>query len=731
MKNVTRQFSYEVEGEEQDSSSFSNRARDGAMKILRENRNTKVNLVLKCDMSRMSIVTGEEITRTVPFACKYVIVLEATDLGELYDTSKREILENIAKYSSNGSSWRVSSILKMDINVINYDPLRASSWIEPDKFIVAKKAIINMKNNDNECFKWCVTRALNMKKKNNERIDKELIEKSKEFHWEGIEFPVKLDQIEKFEKNNADISVSVFGFENKKFHPLKKLKYFDRKYHIDLLLISNETTSHYCLINNFSRLMTSSTSKNEHKKYFCRNCLQGYYSKEARAKHWTYCKEHSCVRVELPKEGSSVRFNHVERSMRVPFVVYADFESRIIPINTCSPNEKQSFTKQYQKHIPSSYCYNIKCFDETVYKGKLVTYTAMSETDDVAGKFVESIEKDIIDICESNRFPKKIAMSDEDKKKYNDAKDCLICKENLGNDKVRDHCLLSGKYRGAAHKDCNLKCQIPKFIPIVFHNLSGYDSHLFIKKLANTNLGDQRSISSGKLNCIPNNEEKYISFSKEIKVGEFIGKDGKTHEVKRELRFIDSFRFMGRSLKDLTDDLVKDLCNECSRLDAKTCKTDCQERKGNKCKCKASCKECANRRSKKGDEMCKNLNLIYSGEKRDLLLRKGVYPCDWVDSIDKFSETQLPPQESFYSKLCDEGISDEDYLHAQEMWKVFNCRTFRDYHNIYNVSDVLILADVFENFRNVCNENYGLDPAHYYTSPGLACVVFFSFSTNQ
>ena len=118
--------------------------------------------------------------------------------------------------------------------------------------------------------------------------------------------------------------------------------------------------------------------------------------------------------------------------------------------------------------------------------------------------------------------------------------------------------------------------------------------------------------------------------------------------------------------------------------------------------------------------MCKSLNLIYSGEKRDLLLRKGVYPYDWVDSIDKFSETQLPPIEMFYSKLCDEGISDEDYLHAQKVWKVFNCQTFRDYHNIYNVSDVLILADVFENFRDVCNENYGIDPAHHYTAPGLA-----------
>ena len=208
VKNVTRQYSYEAEGNQQDASVFLDTVREGVMKILRENKNKKVNFVLTCDMSRMSIVTGEEITRTVPFACKYRIVLEATDLGELYNTSKGEILENIAKYSSNGSNWKVSSILKMDINVINYSPLSASSWIELSNPLKEKKAIINMQNNDNECFKWCVTRALNMKKNHPERIDKELIEKSKEFHWEGIEFPVKLDQIEKFEKNNADISVS-------------------------------------------------------------------------------------------------------------------------------------------------------------------------------------------------------------------------------------------------------------------------------------------------------------------------------------------------------------------------------------------------------------------------------------------------------------------------------------------------------------------------------------------
>ena len=344
-----------------------------------------------------------------------------------------------------------------------------------------------------------------------------------------------------------------------------------------------------------------------------------------------------------------------------------------------------------------------------------MTYTASSETDDVAGKFVEMLEKDIIEIYERTKFPKKMDMTDEDKKNYNDATKCHICKEILGNGKVRDHCHLTGKYRDAAHNKCNIKYQIPEFFPVIFHNLSGYDSHFFIKKLGYTN----KNTKSDELACIPNNEEKYTSFSKEIKVDEYI-KKGKTHEVKRKLRFIDSFRFMGSSLKDLTDNLVRDLCDECKTLDAKTCKKNCQDKKGDKCKCKRNCKECADRRSEKGDEMCKSLNLIYSGEKRHLLLRKGVYPYDWVDSIEKFSARQLPPQELFYSKLNDEGISNDDYSHAQKVCDEFQCKTFRDYHDLYHVSDVLILADVFENFRDVCIENYGIDPTHHYTAPGVA-----------
>ena len=102
------------------------------------------------------------------------------------------------------------------------------------------------------------------------------------------------------------------------------------------------------------------------------------------------------------------------------------------------------------------------------------------------------------------------------------------------------------------------------------------------------------------------------------------------------------------------------------------------------------------------------------------MLRKGVFPYDYFDGPSRMKETSLPPREDFYSKLNDEHISQEDYEHAQEVWKVFECETFERYHDVYLKSDVLLLADVFESFRDLCLENYSLDPAWYYTSPGLA-----------
>ena len=159
---------------------------------------------------------------------------------------------------------------------------------------------------------------------------------------------------------------------------------------------------------------------------------------------------------------------------------------------------------------------------------------------------MDTLQKNIKDIYKKFKFPKSMILTKYDKLAYDNSTLCHICNEKHGEDRVHYHCHLSGKFRGAAHEVCNLKYKVPKFFSVVFHNLSGYDSHLFIKTLGN---------SEGDIFYMPNNEENYISFTKQVIVDKFVNKDVRKVNVKRELRFIDSLRFLASSLDKLFSNL--------------------------------------------------------------------------------------------------------------------------------------------------------------------------------
>ena len=249
-------------------------------------------------------------------------------------------------------------------------------------------------------------------------------------------------------------------------------------------------------------------------------------------------------------------------------------------------------------------------------------------------------------------------------KRYEKASKCHICFKpfNSKDPKVRDHCHYTGHYRGPTHSLCNLRYRIPSHIPVVFHNLSGYDTHLFNKELGK---------HSNDIGVIAKNKEDYITFLLDIVVDKYIDKNGEEKDKKIELQFIDSFKFMSSRLDLLTSNLV--------------------------------------RRGRKlfGFE-------DYSEQQYNLLTRKGIYPYEYMSSWDHFEEAQLP---LFYSNLNMSNISKDDYQSAQKVWKEFGIHNIGDYHNLYLCTDVILLVNVF---RNTCLEHYKLDPAHFYTSPGLA-----------
>ena len=199
--------------------------------------------------------------------------------------------------------------------------------------------------------------------------------------------------------------------------------------------------------------------------------------------------------------------------------------------------------------------------------------------------------------------------------------------------------------------------------------MSGYDSHLLIRKI-----GTSKNFE-GCVKLIPQNKERYISFTKYVK------------DSKINFRFIDSFRFLPSSFDKLS-----------SYLDSHPIVKEEFKKDG------------------------------YTSEQIELLKRKGVYPYDFTSSFDSLKVKELPRIEDFYSHLNEEEITEADYLHAQRVWRDFNIQNLGEYCDLYLKQDVLLLANIFEDFRNNCMQAYGLDVAHYYTTPGYSWDAMLKFT---
>ena len=676
----------------------------------------KVMFEMQCQFHKMES-GAEKIFTDYHFNTKNNIVDASTNLTNFLSVSVERLIELIESLQGRGSGWIFDEVLHFDILTNVYKPLTGSSWVPLPKFLASKKAIINPKNSDRECFKWAVTEAVYPQKSNRDRITKTSKDNAKKFNWDGIKFPVKLSQISLFEKNNPGYVVNVLGYSGddgiypvriSKRYPLGATPSYTSIVHvgtatvINLMLLSGERNSvsgtegdgeeasnsgkshqHYTLIKNISRLVGMQTNKHNGKSHICLNCFNTFSLEKSFKEHAEVCLTNDSVKIEMPKKGSCIEFDKHAKKLKVPFVIYADFESYTEHIpKGCNTNDqqskqskqsKQSYTEKYQKHTPSGFCYYI------AYRGGMYKAPVVHTGENAAKEFCKHLEMETRDIYKKyfkNEVPLKMTKANLDE--FRQASVCHICEENIygGENKVKDHCHLTGEYRGAAHQECNLKYKEPSFIPVVFHNLSGYDAHLFIKQLG---------VSSGDINCIANTEEKYISFTKKILVDvvkeeEKEEKNSKEREVYLNNRFIDSFKFMSCGL----DSLVKNLTGD----------------------------------GKDDSRIVHTKNRFQ--EKTSLCLRKGVYPYDYMNSPERLLETQLPPKSAFYSKRNNKDISDEDYNHAQKIWKEFEMKTMKDYHDLYLELDVLLLADVFENFREVCLDNYKLDPAWYLTAPGLS-----------
>ena len=474
-------------------------------------------------------------------------------------------------------------------------------------------------------------------------------------------------------------------------------------------MISNGENLHYLVVKKLSGLLRGITC-NHKEDFYCLNCFCAYSTKNKLEEHKKICENNKYCNAEMPtKDNNTTKDNQGEKSIKLPFVIYADFECLLEKISTCQNNPNESSTTEINKHTSSGYSLFTHCsFDKS--KNKLNYYRGK----DCMKKFCKDLRTHATKIINYEK-KKMISLTIKEKIHYNEQEICYICKKEFDkNDKkhykVRDHCHYTGKYRGAAHNICNLRYKVPREIPEVFPNGSIYDYHYIIKELVKE--------FDRNFECLGENFEKYITFSAPIKK-----KIKNKHiEITNKIKFIDSYRFMSSSLSKLIGNLSEGLHNN-KCLDCESC-LDYIKTKNEKLilKCfnfktyyeKDFNKELIKRFASTYEFCNGNLNKFI------LLLRKGVYPYEYMDNWERFDETSLPNKESFYSNLNMENIENIDYRHGNNVFKRFKLKHLGEYHNLYVKSDTLLLADVFENFRNTCLKVYELDPAHFLSLPGLA-----------
>ena len=688
-------------------------------------------------------------------------ILDISEFRKLYQESKEKIWHSFDQWLKEGSGWVIKSIEKLTLEMCEYRPYQGSSYIKSPSWVLATRSVLNIENfSDNMCFLWHIAAAIYPTPVNAERPSKYENYLS-QFDVTGIQWPMDIKRIHRFEKQNQ-LSINVYKADMKKkaVWPIRISKRRDSN-PINLLLLSDNGMSHYTLIKNFDKLLSRGT----HPKTYCFYCLHGFdkrcTSQKQLQEHMKVCYTYGGQITKLPEVGENfIEFTNYHKMLKCPFTIYADFECIQTKIGIDDSENQKAKTRNLTKHEVSGYAY---CIVSPYFKTKYKIYRGpdaserflkqmMFEKKEISKKVIENEkemkpltlvqEREFVDcrichICkemileqesdclkhlpiikpwlESVRLStdkppsmstikkqrikillelhpdKNKGREEECKKVISDLQELLkyyqshsellligsknVEEMDLSDEelekirkkgfKVRDHDHWTGEFRGAAHSGCNILYRKVKKIPVFFHNMGGYDGHLIFQDISKLDLKSSPQLIAKSL-------ENYTA----IKFGSL--------EIK------DSLNFLSSSL----DKLVKNL----------------------KVKAEGSLNQCFPNTYRYFKENCKGVQ----DKGFEMLTRKLVFPYDYMDDWSKMEETRLPPKEKFYSSLSGKHITDEEYSFAQTIWSTFKLKNLGELHDLYMATDVALLADVFESFRNSTLENYGLDPAHFYTAPGLS-----------
>ena len=291
----------------------------------------------------------------------------------------------LQRYEENFQNKMRGSDFEFDgINFLYYDfnktsIYRGGTYLDSPKWLKDKKSTINPKNNDDKCFQYTVTLALNLDniEKNPQRISK-IKPFIDQYNWKDIDFPATNKDWRKIELNN-DIALNILYIP----HNTKKIQLAYRSKNnltcnkqVTLLMITDGEKWHYLAVKNLPGLLKGITSTHE-KDFYCLNCFHSYRTKNKLESHKKICENYDYCHVEMPTKGNNIiKYNHGEKSMKVPFIIYADLECSLEKMSTCINNPNESSNTKINKHTPSGYSiFNSCSFDESknnlnYYRGK-------------------------------------------------------------------------------------------------------------------------------------------------------------------------------------------------------------------------------------------------------------------------------------------------------------------------------------------------------------------------
>lgn len=612
---------------------------------------------------------GKIVTKTITshWHSKTRKITSQNSCSEIATDIKHDFAEHIANQlqHSNGNDIK---LIELVIKTRKAPKIVAGRKINlPAGISASRHGITNPDNLDDEkCFDWCLIIYL-ARKKYPEKAIKGEVRKLNPFTNllkvpDGVTYPVDPElYASEYEKlNDIKINVWTYDLSTDELELLWDTSNTRNRNVVDLLYLQEGSNSHFALMSDIMKLRKNTN----HTMFYCNQCHEKkWQSRKAYEEHLNLCLQGKDCQATMPT-NKYFEFHNKQYEFKHPVNIIADFESTL---QHCSEG------KSIQKHIVNSFAIKYdsihasECKKEFIYNNE--------DPENVIQKFIETLEDYAEEYFTSiRRNAKNIILTDAQKLAYSNCKCCSECDKEFTkeNYKVRHHDHITGKFIAPLCNNCNLALKYKKFIPVYMHNLSGYDSHLFVKGL--TKYGQQNC----ELKCVAQSGEKYLSFSKIIKVTLDSG-----NQANCEIRFVDSHSFIVCSLEEA----IKNLTDK---------STDCNELR---------------------KRFVSMSNAFSNDEEFMLMLRKGCYPYDWMDDYSKFNSKTLPSKEEFSSVLTAEDICEESYAHAMKVWDRFSCKTFVDYHNLYLKCDVLLLSDVWRNFKETDYANYHLDCSYYLTQP--------------